>query len=288
MRHLIFLFIISTLLLSCSSEEEDISLDTSVVYEEIDLSYGMDGKQKYDIYLPANRSATTTNVIVLVHGGGWVEGDKSDVTGLIDGIKLLLPDYAVVNMNYRLTTGMNYPLTDQLDDVDSFMEHIGEESDYYGINDSYVMIGVSAGGHMVLQHSYTRNEDGKIKVACNIVGPTYFLDPSYVESNISSFRFVAASFQLITGIPFTDTEFYDAISPLKQVSTSSVPTIQFFGSEDELIPVTQGPLLAAALDQANVPNEITIYEGEGHGWADELNWLDTFQKTAAFISLHVN
>ncbi|MFT4565730.1 MAG: acetyl esterase/lipase [Saprospiraceae bacterium] len=288
MRNFIFLFLISTLYFSCSSEEEDTSLDTSVVFEELNLSYGTDVKQKYDVYLPPNRSASTTDVIVLVHGGSWVGGDKSDVTDLVDVIQEILPDYAVVNMNYRLTSGMNYPLTDQLNDVDNFMVHIDEESDYYGISDSYVMIGVSAGGHMILQHSYSRNDNRKIKVACNIVGPTYFLDPSYIESEIQSFQLLAGSFQLLTGVPITDTEFYDAISPLKQVSSSSVPTIQFFGSEDELIPITQGPLLAAALDAVNVPNEITIYEGEGHGWADPLNWLDTFQKIEAFISLHVN
>ena len=172
-----------------------------MVYEELDLSYGADVRQAYDVYLPAKRSTSTTNVIVMVHGGGWVEGDKSDVTGLVDVVKQVLPDFAVVNINYRLTTGMNYPLTDQLDDVDNFMKHLDQESDYYGIKENYVMIGVSAGGHMILQHSYTRNDNNNIKVACNIVGPTYFLDPSYIESDVPSYQFLAASFQLITGVP---------------------------------------------------------------------------------------
>jgi len=290
MRQFLFLFLLIPLVFSCSSDEgeEEVGLDTTVEFQELNVSYGADAKQTYDVYLPANRSTSSTKVLVLVHGGGWVEGDKSDVSGLVSGIQDILPGYAIVNMNYRLTTGMNYPLTHQLDDVNTLMDHIDSESDYYGFQDSYAMLGVSAGGHMILQHAYTRNDKGYIKVACNIVGPTYFLDPSYIESDIPSYQFLAASFQVITGVPVTDTDFYDGISPLKQVSSNSVPTIQFFGTEDELIPNTQGPLLAEALDNANVPNEITFYEGEGHGWTNELNYLDAFIKIKAFLAVHMN
>lgn len=47
-------------------------------------SYGTDPLQKMDIYLPANRSVTATKVIIMIHGGGWTGGDKSDFINMID------------------------------------------------------------------------------------------------------------------------------------------------------------------------------------------------------------
>ncbi len=65
-------------------------------------SYGTDPLQKMDIYLPANRSVTATKVIIMIHGGGWVGGDKADFSNMIDSLKKRLPDYAIFNINYRL------------------------------------------------------------------------------------------------------------------------------------------------------------------------------------------
>jgi len=44
----------------------------------LDVAYGVDAKQTMDIYLPANRRADSTKIMVMIHGGGWTTGDKSD------------------------------------------------------------------------------------------------------------------------------------------------------------------------------------------------------------------
>lgn len=56
--------------------------------------YGTDPLQKMDIYLPANRSVTSTKVLILIHGGGWTQGDKIDFNVSIDTLKkgsLIMP-----------------------------------------------------------------------------------------------------------------------------------------------------------------------------------------------------
>ena len=53
----------------------------------LDVAYGVDALQKMDIYLPANRSTTSTKVVVMIHGGGWTSGDKADFLGFVDSIK---------------------------------------------------------------------------------------------------------------------------------------------------------------------------------------------------------
>ncbi|GAC1427104.1 MAG: hypothetical protein NVSMB7_03870 [Chitinophagaceae bacterium] len=68
----------------------------------MDISYGTDARQKMDIYLPANRSATATKLIFLIHGGGWNEGDKADFNAYVVVLQQNLPDYTIININYRL------------------------------------------------------------------------------------------------------------------------------------------------------------------------------------------
>ena len=99
-----------------------------------------------DLYLPKN--VKDFPVIFLVHGGAWVAGDKT-----LD----FVPDVArmfarqglgVVAPNYRLAPLAPYPA--QLRDVAKALawtvKHIG---DYGGQPDRMVLMGHSAGGHLV-------------------------------------------------------------------------------------------------------------------------------------------
>ena len=40
----------------------------------IDVPYGLDGAQKYDVYLP--EGASHAPIVIMVHGGAWTGGDK--------------------------------------------------------------------------------------------------------------------------------------------------------------------------------------------------------------------
>ena len=72
----IFNLLLFFLVLSCSNdsvENTDIEVITPLEYfEELNVSYGSDTNQTFDIFLPQGRTMTT-KVIILVHGGlvGW-------------------------------------------------------------------------------------------------------------------------------------------------------------------------------------------------------------------------
>ncbi len=53
----------------------------------LNVSYGTDPLQKMDIYLPANRTVTATRAIILIHGGGWTQGDKHRFHLMVDTLK---------------------------------------------------------------------------------------------------------------------------------------------------------------------------------------------------------
>src|SRR5688572_23654531 len=85
--------------IACKKESSD---NENAAQTHTDISYGPDALQKMDIYLPANRDTNNTKLMVLIHGGAWIEGDKADFN--IPDIKKLLPEYAIANINYRLVT----------------------------------------------------------------------------------------------------------------------------------------------------------------------------------------
>lgn len=59
-----------------------------------------------DIIYPKNHTDKTP-VIFWVHGGGFVGGDKSDITGY--AVELAAQGYTVININYALAPKMKYP-----------------------------------------------------------------------------------------------------------------------------------------------------------------------------------
>lgn len=270
---------------SCSDENDDVINDVPLAASEIlNVSYGNHSDQKYDIYLPEGRVDNITKVFVLVHGGSWVSGDKSDMTFMIDLLKARFPTYAIVNINYRLGGPGNSPFPMQIDDIKSIVSDLKSKSEDYQITDKYGFIGVSAGAHLSMLYSYKYDDTDDVNMVCSIVGPTNFTDDAYV--NDPDYANFAIGMQLITEVNYTDNpEYYEGLSPYHVATSSAAPTILFYGDEDPLIPTSQGVDMHAKLDALGIINEFTLYAGEGHGW-NGANGIDTNLKLSAFITTH--
>lgn len=269
------LFLFLLLLSSCSTA--DALLNENTEQNLLNISYGSHPQQKFDLYLPANHSAASTKTIILVHGGGWTGGDKSDMNDLVSLIKQYLPGYAIANMNYRLATTGNPAFPMQLNDIQSVIEKLKNTAEY-GISDNFGFIGTSAGGHLSLLYSYTNNADNGIKMVASIVGPTDFIDPNYTNDPA-----LMAAFEGVAGVSYaSNPAYYQQLSPLHRATATAPPTALFYGNADPLIPTTQGVNLHNKLNQLGVYNEFSLYQG-GHGnWA--LNdQLDAYGKLVAFI-----
>lgn len=274
----LILIIFALVLVSCSSDDNNSNNggDTTLQYQELlNVSYGNDSDQVYDIYLPENRTLTT-KVMFLVHGGSWVSGDKSDMNYIKDAMRESYPDIAIVNINYRLAGSGISPYPMQINDITAIVNHLETNQNTYTISNDYGFIGVSAGGHLSLLWSYAFDTNSDVDMVCSIVGPTNFTDPNYLSNPL-------ASTALSTfGIDINDTALLEEMSPYHNVTVSSPPTILFYGGMDPLVPTSQGVELAAKLNQLGVPHEFTIYPNEGHGWTGA-NLEDSFTKLNAFI-----
>lgn len=280
---LLLTIVLTFISLSCSKENTDIpaqSLNPTEYYQELDINYGMDKDQKFDLFLPKNRS-TSTKVMVLVHGGGWSEGDKSDMNGFKDIMQQDLPDVAIVNINYRLADANRNPYPMQIDDITSIINHLKEKKDYYVISDDFGFLGVSAGAHLALLWSYAYDTGNDVKMVCSIVGPTNFTDPAYLNSTAPNIRVLWDMFGAKAS-----TQFLEEASPYHRVTAAAPPTILFYGGKDPLVPTSQSTDLSARLQQLGVTHEFTLYENAGHGWLG-LELLDTWSQLKTFTQTHL-
>ncbi|HLP49837.1 MAG TPA: alpha/beta hydrolase [Chitinophagales bacterium] len=252
--------------------------NAATAYSLQNISYGGDAQQKMDIYLPANRSADSTKVFVLVHGGGWTGGDKADYSSFLDGLKNLYPNYAVINLNYRLATAGSPGYPKQINDIQAALDEI--QLPKYGVSKQYFFFGASAGGHLSLLYAYAFDGNHYVKAVCNTVGPTDFTDTAYTNNPV-----LAGVVAAFPGASYTQNPaLFAEVSPAKRVTPSSPRTLSFYGSADPLIPSSQMGLLHDELTAKGVYNEATMYPGEGHGTWNATNTQDAINKMMSFIS----
>ena len=181
-KRVLFILILffSLTIFSCQKPTNTIPPDTgqpSNLPERIikDTSYGSDARNKMDIYLPAGRTGTT-NVIVMLHGGGWTAGDKNEMNFLVDRFRAKWPQVAIINMNYRYANGSTIVCNTILSDIRRAIELVVNNKKTFQVSDKVALLGGSAGAHLALQYAYTQNQDGRIKCVADLFGPSVLND----------------------------------------------------------------------------------------------------------------
>ena len=281
LKNLCYLAFIGVLFLSCSNEDSEISSEPEIIeaYEALDVSYGSDSNQVFDIYLPEGRTENT-KVLFLVHGGSWVGGDKEDMNDVRDYVLQNHPSLGIVNMNYTLAGANSPPVPMQTNDISAVVNYISSNKTSLIISDDIGFIGVSAGAHLSLLWSYANDTNNQVDMVCSIVGPTNFTDPAYYNSANPVFQ----SMYILFGNP--SIPFLESASPYHTATATSPPTLLFYGGQDPLVPNSQGIDLDSQLTNLEVPHEFSFYEEEGHGWFGQ-NLLDTFNKISNYINQYL-
>lgn len=112
-----------------------------------DLAYGADPAQRLDLYLPA--LADGAALIVMVHGGGWMRGDKALLRSVRNKVAHWVGrGWALASLNYRMLPG-TVPLA-QADDVALALAFVQDRAEGWDVDASrIVLMGHSAGAHLV-------------------------------------------------------------------------------------------------------------------------------------------
>ena len=109
-----------------------------------DIVYGEDAeRQILDVYRPKDK-AEVLPVIVSVHGGGWVYGDKERYQYYC--MDLACRGFAVVNFTYRLAPEYKFPAS--LEDTNRVFAWVLDHAEEYGFDRTRIFgVGDSAGAH---------------------------------------------------------------------------------------------------------------------------------------------
>lgn len=109
------------------------------------LSYGPYKENVLDVYRP-RVGATKLPVIVSVHGGGWVYGDKELYKHYC--LSLAQRGFVVVNFTYRLSPEYKFPC--HLEDTAKVFEWVHKHGARHGMDRDHVFaVGDSAGAHIL-------------------------------------------------------------------------------------------------------------------------------------------
>lgn len=279
-----FLLLAFFLLAGCRKDNNTVDSDTPA-QSYTDVAYGGDPKQKMDIYLPADRTAAATKVIILIHGGGWTIGDKADFTVYADTLKKRLPGYAIFNINYRLASGSSNLFPTQENDVKAAVEFIYTKRNEYSISNKLVLLGASAGAHLSLLHAYKNTTPVKIKAVVDFFGPADLTD--MYNNPASVLAPPAALAAAIGATPSSNPTLYQQSSPINFVTAQSSPTIILQGGVDPLVSPSQAVALQTKLQSLGVIHQYVFYPSETHGWIGA-TLTHSFDAIQSFLEVNVN
>jgi acetyl esterase/lipase len=245
--------------------------DSVSVYRDMTFRKGDSYELKLDLFTPKT-SAKALPVVVMVHGGCWIDGGRVDYDYY--GVKLAQLGFAAATVDYRLADQAPYPAA--VDDVRSAIAWLKDNAKTYNVDpDRVALLGGSAGGHLVELIGYAANTPSeqhpngpgpKVKAIVAFYGWSDLTDPA-----VRDFYWNEA----FLGKKYADApELYKEASPITHVSPTSAPTILLQGTIDAVVPMSQSVRLAKQLETNNVPYIYVPFEGQFHAF-------DFFQDTTA-------
>ena len=269
-----------------------------------DLAYAtISDTQKLDLYIPTSGNGPFP-VVIMVHGGGFMFGDKADGAGLTGVDQLLAAGYAVASINYRLSSEAIYPA--QIYDAKAAVRFLRANAETYNLNpDKFGAWGASAGGNLVsllgttcgvaeLEGDLGNNDQSScVQAVVDWFGPIDFLkmQEQLTEAGCSASTDEASSpeSKLVGAAIQTVPEKVALTNPMNYITAEDAPFFIENGTADCNIPPVQNKNLAEALS-AVIGAENVIYvslDGAGHGGSQfeteenlklVIGFLDTYLK----------
>ncbi len=263
--------------------QSDAANTSDISRKWVDISYATLSKaQKLDIYLPESGDGPFP-VILAIHGGGFMMGDKADrqLNPMLNGLKR---GYAVVSINYRMSGEALFPKN--INDVKAAIRWVRGNAKQYHLNSDKIAVwGGSAGGNLSALAGTSADikelEDlsmGNKEQSCRVnavvdwFGPTNFLlmdeelkatgngMPNHGKANSPESKVLG---QKISEIP----SIVALANPETYITKDDPPFLIMHGTKDPLVPTQQSILLAEKLKAVLDNDKVIIHllEGARHG-----------------------
>ena len=239
--------------------------------------------------LPKGSSGKALPLVVVVHGGPWVDGDEWRFDP--EAQFLASRGYAVLQPNFRGTTRYGWKhfqssfgqwgLAMQDDVTDGVKWAVDQ-----GIADPkrVCIYGASYGGYATMMGLAKTPE--LYRCGVNYVGVTdvnLFLTATWADYAQS--EFIRYSVQEMVGDASKDADRLKATSPVELASRIKVPVMMAYGAADRRVPIEHGTRMKAALESAgNKPAIWIVADGEGHGFREMANQKMFYEAMEKFLA----
>ena len=239
------------------------------IKEGIVIGEGDGRSLEADIFLPPleekNRPA-----VLFIHGGGWIEGDRSQLRGY--GILLARLGFVCMCNSYRLSNESIWPA--QIQDVNCAIRYLRANATDLGLDPDRIGVsGNSAGGHLSLMAAATNYDQifegeggnnevsSEIKAVCAIYPPTTIRQLEMVNP-------LENAFLMLMGKE-AKKEDYDKASPLNYVTEDYPPCMLIHGSTDSVVRLKDSTKFYEKLIEFNRPASLHIFSEEEHAFDGE-------------------
>jgi acetyl esterase/lipase len=248
-----------------------------------DVVFGTTGTRDLhcDVYSPPQQSDNMP-AILLLHGGGWMQGDKSQLKPY--AIQLARYGFVCVCSEYRLIGEACWPA--QIYDAKAALRWMRANDSVLRIDpDKICVSGNSAGGHLALVLGGSagirelEGEGGHSEFSTQIAAVSAIYAPGEIK-----IEHAPALIGALLGEGAGEKEELQA-SPTTYVNEYYPPTILVHGSKDELVPHESSWRLYHLMEEKGVAAELHMYQGLAHAF--DMN-RDYYRQITDMITLYFN
>jgi acetyl esterase/lipase len=271
--------------------DAQVPLGVMKVSDQTYVQYGTRCLQ-LDLYLPASvQAGTYTPVVVLVHGGGWRSGFRSEFAPM--AIRLAQRGYAAATISYRLSGEALYPAAVQ--DARAAVRWVRTHAGQYHLDPQRIALaGGSAGGQIASLAGVTGHLDrfdpgaaagavsSAVQAIVNIDGLSDFTSEAARANEDDPSKNPSAAGAWFGGRYAEKTASWREASPIQYVRPG-MPPILFIGSSKPRFSVGRDEMVAR-MTSVGVASQVFVLQDTPHSFWLFDPWLQpTVDATVAFL-----
>lgn len=223
------------------------------------LPYGEDPRQCLDVFQPLESSAARRPVLMFVHGGAFVEGEKDRTEEIYSNVLWYFARHGVIGVNVEFRLAPDHPYPSGTQDVASAVAWVHAHAEELGADPQRIfLMGHSAGGTHAAHYAYnTRFHPASGHGLAGLIVVSGRVRAENSAENPNAKR--------VEAYYGTSQERMEEGSPVNHVSAESVPTmIAVAEYENPLIDVHCVELFHALARQRRRAPRFVWLEGHNH------------------------
>ncbi len=261
--------VLSAAMASSASAEEKESTEWNGYRKTLDVTYATREAVPLlaDVYQPTAGNGPWPGVLV-VHGGGWVIGSKSQLSFVAAG--LARAGFVAVCINYRLAPKHLFPA--QWEDCREAVRWMRTEGKRFAIDPQWIgAFGYSAGGHLVAllgtapvesltaqpETAVALHEKSPMRIQAFVAGGAPCDFRAHPKHSPSMNFWLGDTRAKVPDV-------YRQASPAAYVSPDDSPALFFYGDQDSLVPASGGERMVTAMTECGVPARVQLLSRSGH------------------------